>query len=115
MDYWMPENRNRWRGFCENSGEGRDMRFTDGYEFGCGAEIGISTQKLHARGPIGLNELTTAKYIVYGDGQVRERLRQEAGKEEGRSTRFCARYNLGIGHNQYGPTREKNYEQIFTK
>ncbi|MEG1144811.1 MAG: glutamate-5-semialdehyde dehydrogenase [Clostridium sp.] len=46
-------------------------RFTDGFEFGFGAEIGISTQKLHARGPMGLKELTTTKYIVYGDGQVR--------------------------------------------
>ncbi len=47
-------------------------RFTDGFEFGFGAEIGISTQKLHARGPMGLNELTTTKYIIYGDGQIRE-------------------------------------------
>jgi glutamate-5-semialdehyde dehydrogenase len=47
-------------------------RFTDGFEFGMGAEIGNSTQKLHARGPIGLRELTTYKYIVHGDGQVRE-------------------------------------------
>ena len=46
-------------------------RFTDGYEFGFGAEIGISTQKLHARGPLGLRELTTCKYIIYGNGQVR--------------------------------------------
>ncbi|MEX0658280.1 MAG: glutamate-5-semialdehyde dehydrogenase [Egibacteraceae bacterium] len=46
-------------------------RFTDGGEFGFGAEIGISTQKLHARGPMGLAELTTTKYIVEGDGQVR--------------------------------------------
>ena len=46
-------------------------RFPDGGEFGLGAEIGISTQKLHARGPMGLRELTTVKYIVYGDGQVR--------------------------------------------
>ncbi len=46
-------------------------RFTDGFEFGMGAEIGNSTQKLHARGPIGLRELTTFKYVVYGDGQVR--------------------------------------------
>ncbi|MDA3965314.1 glutamate-5-semialdehyde dehydrogenase [Enterococcus thailandicus] len=47
-------------------------RFTDGAVFGFGAEIGISTQKLHARGPMGLNELTTTKYIIYGEGQVRE-------------------------------------------
>lgn len=47
-------------------------RFTDGFEFGFGAEIGISTQKLHARGPMGLNELTTTKYIIFGQGQVRK-------------------------------------------
>ena len=47
-------------------------RFTDGFEFGMGAEIGISTQKMHARGPMGLEELTSSKYIVYGTGQVRE-------------------------------------------
>ncbi len=46
-------------------------RFTDGGEFGLGAEIGISTQKLHARGPMGLEELTSCKYVVYGEGQVR--------------------------------------------
>lgn len=46
-------------------------RFTDGFQFGFGAEIGISTQKLHARGPMGLRELTSYKYIVFGDGQVR--------------------------------------------
>lgn len=46
-------------------------RFTDGFEFGFGAEIGISTQKLHARGPMGLRELTTYKYLIRGDGQVR--------------------------------------------
>jgi glutamate-5-semialdehyde dehydrogenase len=46
-------------------------RFTDGEQFGFGAEIGISTQKLHARGPMGLRELTTYKYVVYGEGQVR--------------------------------------------
>ena len=47
-------------------------RFTDGGEFGMGAEIGISTDKLHARGPMGLEELTTYKYLIYGKGQVRE-------------------------------------------
>jgi glutamate-5-semialdehyde dehydrogenase len=47
-------------------------RFTDGFEFGMGAEIGNSTQKLHARGPIGLRELTTFKYVVHGDGQIRK-------------------------------------------
>lgn len=46
-------------------------RFTDGFEFGFGAEIGISTQKLHARGPMGLNELTSSKYIIFGEGQIR--------------------------------------------
>ena len=47
-------------------------RFTDGFEFGFGAEIGISTQKLHARGPMGLRELTSYKYKIYGNGQVRK-------------------------------------------
>ena len=47
-------------------------RFTDGFEFGFGAEIGISTQKLHARGPMGLKELTTYKYLIRGNGQIRE-------------------------------------------
>jgi glutamate-5-semialdehyde dehydrogenase len=46
-------------------------RFTDGYQFGFGAEIGISTQKMHARGPMGLEEMTSIKYIIYGDGQIR--------------------------------------------
>lgn len=46
-------------------------RFTDGFEFGFGAEIGISTQKMHARGPMGLEQLTSVKYVIYGDGQVR--------------------------------------------
>ncbi len=47
-------------------------RFTDGGEFGFGAEIGISTDKLHARGPMGLEELTSYKYVIRGDGQIRE-------------------------------------------
>ena len=46
-------------------------RFTDGGEFGMGAEIGISTQKIHARGPMGLKELTSCKYLIHGNGQVR--------------------------------------------
>lgn len=46
-------------------------RFTDGFQFGYGAEIGISTQKLHARGPMGLKELTSYKYVIFGDGQIR--------------------------------------------
>ena len=46
-------------------------RFSDGGEFGFGAEVGISTQKLHARGPLGLLEITSTKYMIYGNGQVR--------------------------------------------
>ena len=46
-------------------------RFTDGFEFGFGAEIGISTQKLHARGPMGLEALTSYKYVILGNGQTR--------------------------------------------
>lgn len=49
-------------------------RFTDGFEFGFGAEIGISTQKLHVRGPMGLDALTSTKYLVYGEGQIRENI-----------------------------------------
>ena len=47
-------------------------RFTDGFEFGFGAEIGISTQKIHARGPMGLWALTTTKFIIFGNGQIRK-------------------------------------------
>jgi len=47
-------------------------RFTDGGEYGMGAEIGNSTSRLHARGPVGLEELTTTKYVVHGSGHVRE-------------------------------------------
>jgi len=47
-------------------------RFTDGFEFGMGSEIGISTDKFHARGPMGLEELTSYKYIIFGNGQIRE-------------------------------------------
>ena len=47
-------------------------RLTDGGVFGLGAEIGISTQKLHARGPMGINQLTSSKFIIYGNGQIRE-------------------------------------------
>jgi len=46
-------------------------RFTDGNEFGMGAELGISTQKLHSRGPMGLEDLTSQKYIIFGNGQIR--------------------------------------------
>ena len=46
-------------------------RFTDGEQFGFGAEIGISTQKLHARGPMGLPDMTSTKYVLTGDGQIR--------------------------------------------
>ena len=65
-------------------------RFTDGGEFGMGAEIGNSTQKLHARGPIGLRELCSFKYVVRGDGHVRglsRALRRRSASSAGRSTR----------------------------
>jgi glutamate-5-semialdehyde dehydrogenase len=47
-------------------------RFSDGFEYGLGAEVGISTDKLHARGPVGLEGLTSQKYVVFGDGQIRQ-------------------------------------------
>ena len=50
---------------------GTEIRFADGFEYGLGAEIGISTDKFHARGPCGIEELTSYKYVVYGDGQLK--------------------------------------------
>ncbi len=72
----MTENYSRAQKFCREIDAAAvyvnaSTRFTDGGEFGLGAEIGISTQKLHTRGPMGLSDLTTVKYIVEGDGQIR--------------------------------------------
>ena len=72
----MTENLQNARRFCRETDAAAvyvnaSTRFTDGGEFGMGAEIGISTQKLHARGPMGLKQLTTVKYVVEGDGQIR--------------------------------------------
>lgn len=73
----VTENYSAARRFCDEVDAAAvyvnaSTRFTDGGEFGFGAEIGISTQKLHARGPMGLRELTSAKYVIMGTGQVRE-------------------------------------------
>ena len=67
------ENANRFRAEVDAAAVyvNASTRFTDGGEFGFGAELGISTQKLHARGPMGLDALTTGKYLITGDGQVR--------------------------------------------
>ena len=67
------ENANRFQSTVDAAAVyvNASTRFTDGGEFGLGAEIGISTQKLHARGPMGLSALTTDKFLVNGDGQVR--------------------------------------------
>ena len=71
-------------------------RFVDGGEFGFGAEIGISTQKLHARGPMGLPEMTTTKYVVTGSGQIRDRPgRDRPGPRTG-GFRYCAAMNLAL-------------------
>ncbi len=76
-DAIVSEHRGRLRQFLEEVDSSAvfanaSTRFTDGFEFGFGAEIGISTNRLHARGPVGLRELTTYKYVVYGNGQIRE-------------------------------------------
>lgn len=76
-DSIVTENYNRAQQFLEEVDSSAvfvnaSTRFNDGFEFGLGAEIGISTNRLHCRGPMGLEELTTTKYIVYGNGQVRQ-------------------------------------------
>ena len=70
-------------------------RFTDGFEYGMGAEIGNSTQKLHARGPIGLRELTTYKYVGHGTGQVRGVARASGSGDSASSARPSTRRTLG--------------------
>ena len=72
LDLWALD-RNGWANTYYSAAVlvNASTRFTDGGEFGFGAEIGISTQKLHARGPMGLPEMTSTKYVVTGDGHVR--------------------------------------------
>lgn len=76
-DAILTEDMERAERFCQEVDSAcvyvnASTRFTDGFEFGFGAEIGISTQKLHARGPMGLKELTSYKYVIHGNGQIRE-------------------------------------------
>lgn len=73
----MTENINKARQFMTEVDSSSVMintstRFADGFEYGLGAEIGISTDKIHARGPVGLEGLTSQKYIVIGDGHIRQ-------------------------------------------
>ena len=69
-----PENARKFTSLVDSAAVyvNASTRFTDGGVFGLGCEMGISTQKLHARGPMGLNELNTYKYVVTGNGQIRE-------------------------------------------
>ena len=76
-DTIVTENYTRGRRFLREVDSSSVMvnastRFSDGFEYGLGAEIGISTDKLHARGPVGLEGLTSQKYVVFGDGQIRQ-------------------------------------------
>jgi glutamate-5-semialdehyde dehydrogenase len=76
-DSIVTENYSRGRRFITEVDSASVMinastRFADGFEYGLGAEIGISTDKIHARGPVGLEGLTSQKYVVLGDGQIRE-------------------------------------------
>jgi glutamate-5-semialdehyde dehydrogenase len=77
-DVIVTENYTRSRQFIQAVDSASVMvnassQFADGFEYGLGAEVGISTDKLHARGPVGLEGLTSQKYVVYGDGEIRNR------------------------------------------